>query len=114
MSAAAPSDAPAPGPTHLYDAVASQRDQIVGGFADQREALVRAVEEQRLAAMPQHMRLAALSPAQVSAEIVLVLQQFIAKEVTRQLHLAVSAMLASKKAKDAEAENGGKEADPQT
>lgn len=89
----APASSPAPEPTHLYDAVAAQRDEVVGGFADQREALVRAVEEQRLAAMPRHMRLAALSPAQTSAEIVLALRQFVTKEVTRQLHMAITAMM---------------------
>jgi hypothetical protein len=100
MSAAAPGEEPAGDRTHLFDAVAAQRDQIVGGFADQREALVRAIEEQRLAAMPQHMRLAALSPAQVSAEIVQALQQFISKEVTRQLHLAITTALANTKSKN--------------
>jgi fumarate hydratase class II len=102
MSAAAPGEGPAGDRTHLYDAVAAQREQVVGGFADQREALVRAIEEQRLAAMPQHLRLAALGPAQVSAEIVQALQQFIAKEVTRQLHLAITTALANTKSKNAQ------------
>jgi len=94
---------PGPGPAHLYDAVASQRDKVVGGFAEQRQALARAVEEQRLAAMPDHMRMAALSPsARASAEIVLALQQFIAREVTRQLELAVRSMIANTRPKTSE------------
>lgn len=92
-------------PTHLYDAVSSQKDQIVDGFADQREALKRAVEDQRLAAMPEHMRRAALGPsAQVSAEIVEILQRIIAREVTRQLELAVRAMMTQNQADKAAAE----------
>ena len=92
-------------PTHLYDAVSSQNDQIDDGFADQREALKRAVEDQRLAAMPEHMRRAALGPsAQVSAEIVEILQRIIAREVTRQLELAVRAMMTQNQADKAAAE----------
>ena len=96
MSEAPPAGGPEPGPTHLYDAVAAQRDKVVGGFAEQREALARAVQEQRLAAMPEHMRAAALGPSgRASAEIVQALQQFISREVTRQLDLAICAMLAN-------------------
>jgi hypothetical protein len=88
----APPEPPAGESQHLYDAVASQRDKVLGGFADQREALTRAVEEQRLAAMPDRLRPGA---ARASAEIVQLLQQMIAREVTRQLELAVRAMIAN-------------------
>ena len=56
---------------HLYDAVSAQKHQVVDSFADQREQLRKAVADQRLAAMPEEMRRAALGPsAQVSREIV--------------------------------------------
>ncbi|WGM40148.1 hypothetical protein [Caulobacter sp. NIBR1757] len=91
--------------THLYDAVSSQKEQIVDGFAEQREALKKAVEDQRLAAMPEHMRRAALGPsAAVSAEIVELLQRIIAREVTRQLELAVRAMMTQSQAEKAAAD----------
>lgn len=94
-----------PDPTHLYDAVADQKTKVVDGFAEQRVALKRAVEDQRLAAMPEHMRQAALGPAgQVSTEIVQILQQIIAREVTRQLEMAVTAMIAQANAAKAGAE----------
>ncbi|MFN3583341.1 hypothetical protein [Phenylobacterium sp.] len=103
MTADDPDPGPSPTPTHLYDAVSAQRDEILGGFGEQREALIRAVEEQRLAAMPRHMRLAALSPAQASAEIVQTLRQLVAKEVTRQLHLAIASMMAERAQSQGEA-----------
>ncbi|MBW8813061.1 MAG: hypothetical protein JF588_06510 [Caulobacterales bacterium] len=99
MSEAPPQD-PSGEPAHLYDAVAAQRDKVLGGFADQRESLTRAVEEQRLAAMPERMRPAA---ARASAEIVQALQQMIAREVTRQLELAIRTMLANAADKSQEA-----------
>ena len=103
MSEGPPVGEPGPAPTHIYDAVSEQRDKVVGGFAEQRQALARAVEEQRLAAMPDHMRLAALSPsARASAEIVQALQQFIAREVSRQLELAVRSMIANTRPKTSE------------
>ncbi|MBB5739353.1 hypothetical protein [Brevundimonas aurantiaca] len=80
---------------HLYDAVSAQKHQVVDSFADQREQLRKAVADQRLAAMPEEMRRAALGPsAQVSREIVDALRAIIAQEVTRQLDLAICAMLA--------------------
>ncbi|WP_372784949.1 hypothetical protein [Phenylobacterium sp.] len=103
------SEAPPPGsgaepvPTHLYDEVASQRDKVVSGFAEQREVLARAVREQRLAAMPEHLRAAALSRSErTSAEIVAALQQFVSREVTRQLELAIKAMIANTTPKESE------------
>lgn len=108
MTADESAPAPASTPMHLYDAVSARRDETVGGFGEQREALIRAVEEQRLAAMPQHMRLAALSPAQASAEIVQTLRQLVAKEVTRQLHLAIASMMAERTAQS-EGEAPGKQ-----
>ncbi|HYE47483.1 MAG TPA: hypothetical protein VEA44_17085 [Caulobacter sp.] len=96
-----------PDPTHLYDAVASQKTKVVDGFAEQRVALKRAVEDQRLAAMPEHMRQAALGPAgQVSSEIVQILQQIIAREVTRQLEMAITAMISQANAAKAAGEPG--------
>ncbi|NBB17303.1 hypothetical protein GVN21_18220 [Caulobacter sp. SLTY] len=93
-----------PDPTHLYDAVSDQKTKIVDGFAEQRVALKRAVEDQRLAAMPEHMRQAALGPAgQVSVEIVQILQQIIAREVTRQLEMAITAMIAQANAAKSDA-----------
>ncbi|ALJ08862.1 MULTISPECIES: hypothetical protein [Brevundimonas] len=80
---------------HLYDAISAQKHQAVDSFADQREQLRKAVADQRLAAMPEEMRRAALGPsAQVSREIVDALRAIIAQEVTRQLDLAICAMLA--------------------
>ena len=107
MSEAAPPGGPSPQPGHLYDAVSMQKERVVDGFTDQRETLKRAVEEQRLAAMPEHMRRAALGPsAQVSAEIVELLQRIIAREVTRQLDLAICTMIAqSEKLKSEKEEN---------
>jgi hypothetical protein len=82
------------GGAHLYDSISAQKATVVDGFADQREALKRAVAEQRLAAMPEDMRRATLGPTgQVSLEIVEALQKIIAREVTRQLDLAVCAMI---------------------
>ena len=80
---------------HLYDAISAQKHQVVDSFADQREQLRKAVADQRLAAMPEEMRRAALgTSAQVSREIVDALRAIIAQEVTRQLDLAICAMLA--------------------
>lgn len=82
------------GSGHLYDSISAQKAMVVDGFADQRESLKRAVAEQRLAAMPEDMRRAALGPTgQVSLEIVEALQKIIAREVTRQLDLAICAMI---------------------
>ena len=79
---------------HLYDSISAQKHTVVDSFTDQREVLKRAVTEQRLAAMPEDMRRAAMGPsAQVSAEIVGALQKIIAREVTRQLDLAICAMI---------------------
>lgn len=79
---------------HLYDAVSTQRDRVVEGFGEQREALRRAVADQRLAAMPEGLRRAAMGPsAQASAEIVEILQKIIAREVTRQLDMAICTMI---------------------
>lgn len=104
MSDAASSGGP-PQPGHLYDAVSMQKDRVVDSFAEQRESLKRAVEEQRLAAMPEHMRRAALGPsAQVSAEIVEILQRIITREVTRQLDLAICTMIAQAEKAKADAE----------
>lgn len=89
-----PQPAPEAGAQHLYNSAAFQKDKVVGDFADQREVLKRAVEDQRLSAMPEHMRRAALGPsAEVSVEIVRVLRQIISKEVTRQLDLAIRTMI---------------------
>jgi hypothetical protein len=79
---------------HLYDSISDQKHSVVDGFADQRTRLKRAVAEQRLAAMPEDMRRAEMGPnAQVSIEIVEALQKIIAREVTRQLDLAICAMI---------------------
>jgi hypothetical protein len=79
---------------HLYDSISEQKHTVVDSFADQRERLKRAVAEQRLAAMPEDMQRAARGPsAQVSLEIVEALQKIIAREVTRQLDLAICAMI---------------------
>ncbi|WP_395943772.1 hypothetical protein [Brevundimonas sp.] len=79
---------------HLYDSIAEQKHAVVDSFADQREVLKRAVAEQRLAAMPEDMRRTAMgASAHVSAEIVEALQKIIAREVTRQLDLALCAMI---------------------
>lgn len=79
---------------HLYDSISEQKSTVVDSFADQRESLKRAVAEQRLAAMPEDMRRATLGPTgQVSQEIVDTLRKIIAGEVTRQLDMAVCAMI---------------------
>lgn len=79
---------------HLYDSVSSQKQTVIEGFAGQRETLMRAVEEQRLAAMPEEMRrMAGGQTAQVTHEIAEVLQAIIRREVTRQLDMAVCAMI---------------------
>jgi hypothetical protein len=97
-------DSQADTPRHLYDVVSDQRTAVVDGFADQRESLRRAVEDQRLAAMPEAMRRAALGPmGLVGAEIAQVLQHMIAREVTRQLDLAIRNMLAQAQADSAAA-----------
>ena len=49
-------EAAAPGvqtqkPTHLYDAVSTQRDHVVGSFEMQRNAILKAVADQREAAL---------------------------------------------------------------
>lgn len=88
------SAAQGPAGRHLYDAVSEQKHTVVDGFADQRERLKRAVADQRLSAMPEDMRRAAMGPsAQVSLEIVEALRGVIAREVTRQLDLAICAMI---------------------
>lgn len=90
-------------PRHLYDAVSDQKDDVVGAFAGQRESLRRAVEEQRLAALPEAARRAQLGAAGgVGLEIAEVLRQMITREVTRQLELAISAMLSQAEARKAE------------
>ena len=79
---------------HLYDSISDQKHKVVDGFADQRAQLKQAVAEQRLAAMPEDMRRAEMgASALVSLEIVEALQKIIAKEVTRQLDLAICAMM---------------------
>lgn len=79
---------------HLYDSISDQRHKVVDGFADQRAQLKQAVAEQRLAAMPEGMRRAEMGPsAMISIEIVEALQKIIAREVTRQLDLAICAMM---------------------
>ncbi|NBB65597.1 hypothetical protein GVN18_40755 [Pseudomonas sp. ODNR1LW] len=79
---------------HLYDSISDQKHKVVDGFADQRAQLKQAVADQRLAAMPEEMRRAEMgASALVSIEIVEVLQKIIAKEVTRQLDLAICAMM---------------------
>jgi hypothetical protein len=79
---------------HLYDSISDQKNKVVDGFADQRAQLKQTVAEQRLAAMPEDMRRAEMgASALVSLEIVEALQKIIAKEVTRQLDLAICAMM---------------------
>lgn len=79
---------------HLYDSISDHKHKVVDGFADQRAQLKQAVAEQRLAAMPEDMRRAEMgASALVSLEIVEALQKIIAKEVTRQLDLAICAMM---------------------
>jgi hypothetical protein len=88
------SDAQGAAGRHLYDSISEQKHAVVDGFADQREVLKRAVADQRLSAMPEEMRRAAMGPsAQVSLEIVEALRGIITREVTRQLDLAICAMI---------------------
>jgi hypothetical protein len=79
---------------HIFDAVAAERKKVVGGFAEQRQQLKKSVEQQRIAAMPEDMRRAALAQLQgqltpTTLEIVRALREIIreevAKEVSRQL-----------------------------
>ena len=93
------SDAHGAAGRHLYDSISEQKHSVVDSFADQRTVLKRAVAEQRLAAMPEDMRRAEMGPsAQVSIEIVEALQKIIAREVTRQLDLAICTMIERSKA----------------
>ena len=83
---------------HPYDAASSERAKIVDGFAEQREALIRAVDDQRLNAMPEHLRLAAMTQPQIMAAIVAELRQLIAAEVARQLDQLVQSVSSTTKA----------------
>lgn len=111
---AAPADTgPAPGPTdervHLYEAVSARRDGVLRDFDSQRAALIRAVEEQRQAAIPPSLRapprptivptagLAGM-PADalrrpVMQEIALTLRAIIAEEVRTQVASTLAALL---------------------
>jgi hypothetical protein len=111
----------APGqPIHLHEAATQQRDRTVTGFDAQREAILKAVEEQRLAAMSPiraaQQRQTQAHPAQplapgmtaagtaqpnrtqaVLADIVLTLKAMVAEEVRLQLVALLAAAEARQK-----------------
>jgi hypothetical protein len=99
-----PSASPAPQPAHLYEAVAGQRDRVLGAFDTQRAAILKAVADQRKAALAPirnvQARKAGVPPGAagrpagaasfshqqlVAADIVLTLKAMIADEVRAQL-----------------------------
>lgn len=101
---------PAPVPTdervHLYEAVSARRDGVLKDFDNQRAALIKAVEEQRMAAIPPSLRGAGrpiaglpgmmpdMAPARrpVMQEIALTLRAIIAEEVRTQLASTLAAL----------------------
>jgi len=105
---------PAPTPTdervHLYEAVAARRDGVLKDFDSQRTALIKAVEEQRMAAIPPSLRPHARQTAGPTAgiagmaseagilrrpvmqEIALTLRAIIAEEVRAQLASTLAAL----------------------
>ena len=90
-------------PVHLYDAVSTQRDHVLGSFDAQRAAILKAVSDQREAALAPiksvQARQSSSSPAApnagvrgqpgprllVAAEIVAQLKAMVAEEVRLQL-----------------------------
>ncbi|HEY2068066.1 MAG TPA: hypothetical protein VGG48_00805 [Rhizomicrobium sp.] len=94
------------GKAHLYEAVANQRERVLTGFDSQRDAIVRAVDEQRMAAMAPiyavQGNVAAGRPAgqpaagrpgypapnqqsSVAADIVMTIKAMVAEEVRSQI-----------------------------
>jgi hypothetical protein len=109
---AAPPSVPVPADdrVHLYEAVAARRDGVLKDFDSQRAALIKAVEEQRMAAIPPSLRARARSAAGATAgpaglgldagtlrrpvmqEIALTLRAIIAEEVRTQLASTLAAL----------------------
>ena len=103
----APNAGAAPVPTdervHLYEAVSARREGVLKDFDNQRAALIKAVEEQRMAAIPPSLRAGGRPTASPTAglagvaldaggtrrpvmqEIALTLRAIIAEEVRTQL-----------------------------